>query len=78
MFVVVITELYTFVKNTNCTPKKVNSTVRKLYFNSKKRSGSFWGGRWEGGSGLGTRVHPWRIHVDVWQNQYNIVKEYII
>ena len=32
------------------------------------------GGREEGGSGLGTRVHPWRIHVDVWQNQYNIVK----
>ena len=26
------------------------------------------------GSGWGTRVHPWRIHVDVWQNQYNIVK----
>ena len=33
-----------------------------------------WGGRWEGGSGLGTRVHPWQMHVDVWQNQYNIVK----
>ena len=32
------------------------------------------GGRWQGGSGLGTRVHPWWIHVDVWQNQYNIVK----
>ena len=32
------------------------------------------GGRWEGGSGLGTRVHPWWIHADVWQNQYNIVK----
>ena len=32
------------------------------------------GGRWEGGSGWGIRVHPWRIHVDVWQNQYNIVK----
>ena len=29
---------------------------------------------WEGGSGWGTRVHPWWIHVDVWQNQYNIVK----
>ena len=28
----------------------------------------------KGGSGLGTRVHPWQIHVDVWQNQYNIVK----
>ena len=26
------------------------------------------------GSGLGTHVHPWRMHVDVWQNQYNIVK----
>ena len=30
------------------------------------------GGR--GYSGLGTHVHPWRIHVDVWQNQYNTVK----
>ena len=32
--------------------------------------------RWygEGGSGWGTHVHPWWIHVDVWQNQYNIVK----
>ena len=27
----------------------------------------------EGGSGWGTRVHSWWIHVDVWQNQYNIV-----
>ena len=33
-----------------------------------------WEGRWEGGSELGKRVHLWRIHVDVWQNQYNIVK----
>ena len=30
------------------------------------------GGR-RGGSGLGTCVHPWRIHVDIWQNQYSIV-----
>ena len=22
----------------------------------------------------GTHVHPWQMHVDVWQNQYNIVK----
>ena len=28
-----------------------------------------------GGSGLGTRVHPWWIHVDVRQNQYSIVKQ---
>ena len=34
-----------------------------------------WGGRWEGGSGLGTHVYPWRIHVNVWQNQYSIVKQ---
>ena len=27
-----------------------------------------------GGSGWGTRVRPWRIRDDVWQNQYNIVK----
>ena len=32
-----------------------------------------WVGRWEGGSGWGTRIHLWQIHVDVWQNQYNIV-----
>jgi len=27
-----------------------------------------------GGSEWGTCVHPWWIHDDVWQNQYNIVK----
>ena len=32
------------------------------------------GWRREGGSGWATRVHLWRIHVDVWQNQYKIVK----
>ena len=32
------------------------------------------GGRWEGGSGWGTRVYLWQIYVDVLQNQYNIVK----
>ena len=30
------------------------------------------GGR--GGSGWGTCVHLWQMHVDVRQNQYNIVK----
>ena len=32
------------------------------------------GGRGEEGSGWGTRVYLWQIHVDIWQNQYNIVK----
>ena len=36
--------------------------------------GMGWGGRWERGSGWGTHVHPWWIHVNVWQNQYNNVK----
>ena len=34
-----------------------------------------WRGRWEGGSCLGSHVHPWWIHVNVWQNQYSIVKQ---
>ena len=25
-------------------------------------------------SGCGTHVYLWRIHFDIWQNQYNIVK----
>ena len=36
--------------------------------------GMVWGGRREEGSGWGTHVCLWRIHFDVWQNQYNIVK----
>ena len=37
-----------------------------------------WDAWWEGGSGLGTHVHPWRIHVNVWQNQYSTVKQKIL
>ena len=33
-----------------------------------------WGGKKEEGSGWGTHVYLWRIHFDIWQNQYNIVK----
>ena len=36
--------------------------------------GMVWGGRKEEGSGWGTHVWLWRIHFDVWQNQYNTVK----
>ena len=32
------------------------------------------GGMREEGSGWGTRVYLWWMHVDIWQNQYNIVK----
>ena len=36
--------------------------------------GMVWGGRREEGSGWGTHVYLWRIHFDIWQNQYNTVK----
>ena len=29
--------------------------------------GMGWGGRWDGGSGWGTHVNLWLIHVNVWQ-----------
>ena len=32
------------------------------------------GGRWEGGSGWGTQVHPWLIHVNVWQKPLQFCK----
>ena len=32
------------------------------------------GGRREEGSGWGTCVYLWWIHIDIWQNQYNIIK----
>ena len=31
------------------------------------KDGMGWGGIWEGGSGWGTYVHSWMIHVNVWQ-----------
>ena len=33
-----------------------------------------WGGRWEGGSGWGTHVHPWLVHVSVWQKPLQYCK----
>ena len=57
----------------------VNHISIKLEFFVKKHWGDPEGWYGEGGgrrgSGLGTRVHSWRIHVDVWQNQYSIVKQ---
>ena len=33
-----------------------------------------WSGRWEGGSGRGTHVNPWLIHVNVWQKPLQYCK----
>ena len=36
--------------------------------------GIWWGGRQEGGSGWGTQVNPWLIHVSVWQKPLQYYK----
>ena len=54
--------------------KKEFADVIKLRISLRRPRGMVQGGRTEGGSGWGTRVYLWWIHVDVWQNQYNIVK----
>ena len=36
--------------------------------------GTGWGGRREGGSGWGTHINPWLIHVNVWQNPLQYCK----
>ena len=33
-----------------------------------------WRGRWAGGSGWGTHVNPWLIHVNVWQKSLQYCK----
>ena len=58
---------------TNCQ-SRFNAGYRILGSGARGQPrGMVWGGRWERGSGWRARVHPWQIHVDVWQNQYNIV-----
>ena len=36
--------------------------------------GMGWGGRWEEGSGWGTHVNPWLIHVNVWHKPLQYCK----
>ena len=36
--------------------------------------GMGWGGRWEGGSGWGTPVNSWLIHVNIWQKPLQYCK----
>ena len=43
--------------------------------------GMGWGGRREGGSGWGTHVSPWLIHVKVWQKPlqyYKVINLHLI
>ena len=36
--------------------------------------GMGWGGRWDGGTGLGKHVNPWLIHINVWQKPLQYCK----
>ena len=36
--------------------------------------GMGYGGSWEGGSGWGTHIHPWLIHVNIWQKPLQYCK----
>ena len=49
-------------------------SVLWLQNKSEYARGMVRGGRREEDSGRGTRVYLWQIHVDIWQNQYSIVK----
>ena len=39
-----------------------------------RHRGMGWGGRREGGLGWGMHVHPWLIHVNVWQKPLQYCK----
>ena len=59
----------------NKSPVQVRCTIVDAWdwcTGTTQRDGTGWGGR-EEGSGWGTHVYLWWIHVDIWQNQYKIV-----
>ena len=55
-------------------PKSLEMVTATMKLKDVSSMRDVMGGRWEGGSCLGTHVHLWWIHVNVWQNQYSIVK----
>ena len=59
-----------------CILKKtyIRMSISALLIIDKKPEGWYREGGGGVRSGWGACVHSWRIHVDVWQNQYNIVK----
>ena len=51
------------------------SEIRSTFENSKLTAviGMGLEGKWEGGSGWGTHVNPWLLHVNVWQKTTTIL-----
>jgi len=56
------------------SPGSMNDTECLGLVHWNESEGWYGEGGGGGGTGWGTCVHPWWIHVDVRQNQYNIVK----
>ena len=48
--------------------------IRALVACIQPGQGMGWGERWERGSGWGTHVNPWLIHVNVWQKPLEYCK----
>ena len=63
-----VTQSWTWLKWLSSLAAKFNAWSRGLKAGALGQPrGLGWGGEWERGSGWGTHVHPWLIHVDVWQ-----------
>ena len=59
---------HVYYQGWNRSPAQVGCMRRMLRAGALGRPrGMGWTGRWEGGSGCGTHVNPWLIHVNVWQ-----------
>ena len=78
-FIYLFSLLWYFIKWHHIFLKSKSIVLQNHYLQRRQSIRAAWLekflGREVGGcSGWGTRVHPWQIHVDVWQNQHNIVK----
>ena len=59
----------------NRSPAQVGCMRQVLRAGALGRTGGMgWRGRWEGGSGWGTYVNPWLIHVNAWQKPLQYCK----
>ena len=64
--------LLPYVKHDQCKFNAWSRALKAVLWDNPMQ----WGGE-GGGRGIqdgGTPVHPWLIHVDVWQNYHNIIK----
>ena len=66
---------HVYYQGWNRSPAQVGCMRQVLRADALGRPRGFrWRGRWEGGSGWGTHVTPWLIHVNVWQKPLQYCK----